>query len=281
LFDQICELPEYYPTRVEMGILRAQAPEISRWVGARVRVVEFGSGSGRKTESLLSCLDRPREYVPVDICSPQLFRSATALKHLFPGLTVSPVVADYSQPLPCQLDRDVARTVCFFPGSSIGNFEPLEAVAFLIRAARLAGPGGGLLIGVDLKKDPGVLNRAYNDAAGVTAAFNRNVLAHVNLLCDADFEPSRFGHVAFYNENCGRIEMHLESAVHQVGRLGAASHRPTDIELAKGECIRTEHSYKYDVDQFRGLAAEAGWIWRHTWLDAERWFSVHAFDLLA
>jgi L-histidine N-alpha-methyltransferase len=278
LFERICGLPEYYPTRTEIGILRASAGAISRWVGAGARVVEFGSGSGRKTRLLLSALDRPQEYVPVDICSPQLLRSAAALKRAFPGLAVTPVSADYTAPLAYQPSPEVARTICFFPGSSIGNFEPLEAVAFLRRAARSAGPDGGLLIGVDLKKARSVLEPAYNDAAGLTAAFNRNILVHVNALCDAEFNPARFAHVAFYNDRPGRIEMHLRSLARQTVRLGAATEGPALVQLERGELIRTEHSYKYDVEQFRELATHAGWAWRQTWVDSRRWFSVHAFD---
>jgi dimethylhistidine N-methyltransferase len=261
-----------------MGILRASTGAISRWVGTGARVVEFGSGSGRKTRLLLSALDHPREYVPIDICSPQLLRNAAALRRVFPGVAVTPVSADYTVPLAYQPSPDVARTIYFFPGSSIGNFEPLEAVAFLRRAARNAGPDGGLLIGVDLKKARSVLEPAYNDAAGLTAAFNRNILVHVNALCDAEFNPARFEHVAFYNHQPGRIEMHLRSLAQQTIRLGAAEDGPALVQFARGERLRTEHSYKYDVDQFRELATHAGWAWRHTWLDSRRWFSVHAFD---
>lgn len=277
LFQRICTLDEYYPTRTEIGILERHSATIRGWIGAGARIVEFGSGSGQKTRLLLRHLRDPHEYVPIDICAPQLFANACSLRRTFPGLAVKPVHGDYMSRVSLPPNGRARRTVVFFPGSTIGNFEPLEAGAFLRRAADLAGPGGGLLIGVDLQKPVAVLERAYNDAAGVTAAFNRNILAHVNALCGADFALSRFEHVAFYDAGTSRIEMHLRSVAPQTVTLGDAR----VIPLARGELIATEHSYKYDVDEFRELVREAGFVWRHTWLDARRWFSVHAFDVEA
>lgn len=280
LFDQICALPEYYPTRTETGILRTYMDEISHWAGAGARVVEFGSGSGEKTHLLLEHLRAPREYVPIDICDPQLLRNAESLRLAFPGLVVSPVHADYTKPLRLlHHDPDAQRTIVFFPGSTIGNFEPREAVAFLKRAAHVAGGNGGLLIGVDLRKDPDILDRAYNDAMGITAAFNLNILAHINAVCDADFDPSKFEHLAFYNSEAGRIEMHLRSTAAQTVMLHGVSGGPVAIELEDGELIGTEHSYKYEAEAFRTLASAAGFISRHTWIDPQGWFSIHAFDV--
>jgi L-histidine N-alpha-methyltransferase len=279
LFDQICALPEYYPTRTETGILRNHVDEISRWAGAGARVVEFGSGSGEKTRLLLEHLHQPSEYVPIDICHPQLLRNAESLRLAFPALEVSPLHADYTRPVRLRPNLDAQRTIVFFPGSTIGNFEPREAVAFLRRAAQLASGGGGLLIGVDLKKDPDVLDRAYNDAMGITAEFNLNIMTHINALCGADFDASRFEHLAFYNAQASRIEMHLRSTAPQTVTLSAVPGGPVVIELQDGELIKTEHSYKYDADEFRLLASAAGFVSRRTWIDARRWFSVHAFDI--
>lgn len=275
LFQRICTLAEYYPTRTEIGILERHSGAIRGWIGPDTRLVEFGSGSGQKTRLLLRHLHEPHEYVPIDICAPQLVANARSLRRTFPGLVVKPVHGDYTSRVSLYPNGRARRTVVFFPGSTIGNFEPLEASAFLRRAADLAGPAGGLLIGVDLQKPVAVLERAYNDAAGVTAAFNRNILAHVNVLCGADFDLSRFEHVAFYDARASRIEMHLRSVTAQTVTLGYAR----VLQLARGELIATEHSYKYDVDEFRELVREAGFVWRHTWLDARRWFSVHAFDV--
>lgn len=280
LFEQICTLPEYYPTRTETEILRTSVHEISLWAGAGARVIEFGSGSGDKTRLLLEHLREPREYVPIDISYAQLLRNAESLRLDFPELVVAPVHADYTKPLRLlHGEPDAQRTIVFFPGSTIGNFEPREAVAFLRRAAQLAGGNGGLLIGVDLRKDPDILDRAYNDALGITAAFNLNILEHVNAVCGADFDPSKFEHLAFYNSEAGRIEMHLRSTEAQTVILHGVSGGPVAIQLGDGELIGTEHSYKYDADEFRALASSAGFISRHTWTDPENWFSIHAFDV--
>lgn len=280
LFEEICRLEEYYPTRTEVGILRQYRHAVRAWVGKHARIVEYGSGSGEKTQVLLDQLDTPREYVPIDICLPQLIHNADRLRRAYPRLRVSPLHADYTRRLRLPLNGggSAARTVVFFPGSTIGNFEPLEAVGFLRRAAELAQPGGGLLIGVDLKKPARILERAYNDARGVTAAFNLNILAHLNALCGADFRVEQFEHVAFY-DGTRRIEMHLRSLVPQRVTLPAAPVGALTIDLDRGEMVQTEHSYKYDVEEFRDLARNAGFEPRHTWLDARRWFGVFAFDV--
>ena len=278
LFDRICALDEYYPTRTEVGILREHLPEIATWAGRGTRIVEFGSGSGLKTRLLLRSLDQPREYLPVDINAPQLGDNAALLRRDFPTLQVTPVPGDYAARLRLPHNLEAKRTIIFFPGSTIGNFEPAEALAFLQHARGLAGREGGLVIGVDLKKDRATLERAYNDALGVTAAFNLNVLAHVNALADADFDLSGFEHVAFYNERASRIEMHLRSSRRQTVTLGGARQGPVVLHLHRGEQILTEHSYKYGVEEFRELAAQAGFVPRDSWTDARRWFSVQVFD---
>jgi dimethylhistidine N-methyltransferase len=280
LFEEICRLDEYYPTRTEIGILERHRYAICHWVGKNARVIEYGSGSGEKTRLLLDHLETPLQYVPIDICLPQLMHNADHLRRAYPHVHVRPLHADYTHRLRVPANGRAARTVAFFPGSTIGNFEPLDAAAFLRRAAELAGPGGGLLIGVDLKKPVAILERAYNDARGITAAFNLNILAHVNALCGADFSASRFEHVAFY-DGARRIEMHLRSLVPQRVTLRSARARegPLVIDVEQGELLRTEHCYKYDVDEFRDLVREAGFEPRYTWLDRQRWFGVYAFDV--
>lgn len=279
LFEQICALPEYYPTRAELGILRARSDEMADWIGPRARIIEFGSGSGDKTRVLLRQLQQPGEYVPIDISETQLRTFAEALETDLPGLRVRPVCADYTQPLTLpHATEPFARTIVFFPGSTIGNFEPDEAVAFLRNAQRTAGTGGGLLIGVDLRKDRATLEHAYNDAAGVTAAFNLNMLTHVNRICDADFDIGRFVHRAIYDEARGRIEMHLVSCERQWVTLAQYSPNPERVPFAADEQIITEYSYKYDIAGFQELAHAAGFRPRAVWTDAQHLFSVHAFD---
>lgn len=272
LFEEITTLEEYYPTRTELKILNEQGGAIADWVGPRARIVEFGSGSGDKTYVLLGKLHEPAEYIPIDISEAQLFDFAEELDRTLPGLKVTPLAADYTQPI--DLPPSPYRTVVFFPGSTIGNFEPQDAKAFLKNAARI----GDLLIGVDLRKDRITLERAYNDARGVTAAFNRNILAHINRLCDADFDVSKWQHRAIYNEEQGRIEMHLVSLIRQYATLARHGAHPVTFAFEQGEPIVTEYSYKYDIEGFRALAREAGYKPSAVWTDPANRFSVHAFD---
>jgi dimethylhistidine N-methyltransferase len=283
LFEAITALPEYYPTRTEIAILRQHAPAIARWIGPGARVVEFGSGRGEKARLLLSALTDPAEYVPVDIAEPQLLHLAESLRADFPGLAVQPVSADFTQQpeLPAPEVAGRGRTIVFFPGSTIGNFEPAEAGTFLRYAAHVAGPGGGLLIGADLQKDIAVLERAYDDAAGVTAAFDLNVLQHVNRLLGADFDPESFRHRALYDPDAGRIEMHLVSTTPQRVRLRPPGGAEVEIDFAAGEPIVTEYSYKYTPDGFAALAGSAGFVVRQRWSDDAGWFGVFAFDRAA
>ena len=273
LFERICTLPEYYPTRTELGILRAHAAAIAAWAGPNARIIEFGSGSGAKTRVLLESLERPSEYIPIDIATGQLERLAQELVNAprLKGLRVNPISQDYA--LPVVLPDSPQRSIVFFPGSTIGNFEPADAAAFMRRAARLAGRGGGLLIGVDLRKDAAMLERAYNDSQGVTAAFNLNILAHINRVCAADFDLSRFEHRALYNEQHGRIEMYLVSREPQVITV---ADKPVSFEA--NETILTEYSYKYDIADFQELARSAGFTPAAVWTDPTHWFSVQAYD---
>jgi dimethylhistidine N-methyltransferase len=271
LFEAICELEEYYPTRTEMKILRRNIRDIASMAGPRCNLVDLGSGSGIKTRLLLDCLEQPASYVPIDVAREQLLECAARLAQDYPGLAVLPVCADYTKvfQLP-EFPPGSEQTVLFFPGSTIGNFEPEDAVEFLARMGEICGARGGLLIGVDLKKDPRVLNPAYNDSQGVTAEFNLNILARANRELEARFDLAQFRHHAFYNEAAGRIEMHLVSRRRQVVAVNG-----TRFFFAEGESIVTEHSYKYSPDEIRRLAAWAGLKVVRCWTDEERWFSVN------
>lgn len=266
LFDRICELPEYYPTRTELGLLDRHAGDIARRIGPGVEVVEFGAGSLRKVRLLLDALERPAGLLPIDISAEHLHASAAQLQRDRPGLVVRPVAADFTQDFALPPAR--GPRVGFFPGSSIGNFEPEEAAALLARMAPWL--DGGLLIGVDLVKEPDLLHAAYNDAQGVTARFNRNVLARANLELGADFNLARWAHSAFFHPPLQRIEMHLISRCDQVVHLCGHA-----LPIAEGESIHTENSYKYTVAGFQRLAESAGFRPEAVWLDARRWFSLH------
>jgi dimethylhistidine N-methyltransferase len=270
LFDQICGLGEYYPTRTEMRIMRRHAGDIAVALGPRCLLIEYGSGSSTKTRVLLDHLADPAGYVPIDISRTHLMRSAGALAAGYPGLTVLPVCSDYTTPfdLP-DCGARPASVAAYFPGSTIGNFEPAEAVAFMAGVRRQCGHGSGLLIGVDLKKDPAVLHAAYNDAAGVTAAFNLNLLRRINAELDGTFDLAAFHHYAHYNPDLGRVEMHLISGRAQDARVGASV-----FSFDHGESIHTESCYKYTTEEFGELAAAAGYRVASVWLDDRKWFSV-------
>jgi len=273
LFDRICTLPEYYPTRTEVGILERHAAEMAGLMEGHIDLVEFGAGSLRKVRLLLDGL-RLRNcdcrYVPIDISGDHLRSAARQLSADFPALQICPVVCDYTalSTLP-ETEGVGQRRIGFFPGSTLGNMSPAEAHAFLSRAASLLS-GGGLLIGVDLVKDPALLHAAYNDAQGVTAAFNLNLLARANRELDADFDLSGFAHHALYQPVLQRIEMHLVSKRRQCVTIGDAQYM-----FDEGESIHTENSYKFTMDGFRQLATRAGFVPEATWLDARRSFSVH------
>ena len=252
LFESITELPEYYLTRTETGILNDNRADLVRWVGSDACLVEYGSGSSAKTRILLEAC-RPAAYVPVDISRGQLLASARQIYEDFGDLAVYPTCADYGQPFALPSITAGLRKVGFFPGSTIGNIEPVEVPGFLKGVARVLGPGGRFIVGVDTKKAESMLNAAYNDAAGVTRAFNLNMLRHINVIAGADFDSTRFEHEALYNRERGRVEMYLTSTERQTVRVNGAF-----IEFGRGERIHTEHSYKYDADEFASLAEQAG-----------------------
>lgn len=268
LFEQICELPEYYLTRTELAITRAHAAELAAVCGLRVAFVELGSGSSTKTRQILHHLRAPAAYVPVDISRVHLLTSAEALAYEFPRLPIFPVCADFTRPLPA-LELGADRTVIYFPGSTLGNFSEAEAVALLRNLADHIGDHGGIIIGVDQGKDTHALERAYNDSRGVTAAFNLNLLARVNRELGADFDLDAFHHRAIYDPAHHRVEMHLVSRRAQTVRLG-----PRVFHFRDGETIRSECSHKYSREQFSALAASAGLRVRQVWSDPNDLFCV-------
>lgn len=271
LFEAICELPEYYPTRTELALMREHAADMAAQLESGSVLIEFGSGASVKTETLLRTLC-PAAYVPVDIAADALRASMARLAKDFPQLPIIAVCADYMQPLRVpELDRlKASRRTIYFPGSTIGNLTPEEAQGFLNRARSLAGEGGTMLIGVDLKKDPEMLRAAYDDARGVTAEFNLNLLRRINRELAADFDLAQFRHVALYNTMAGRIEMHLESLRAQTVTVSGRT-----FAFGAGERMHTENSCKYSVEDFRRLAQAAGFNPVKAWIDADRLFSVH------
>ncbi|MEW6766081.1 MAG: L-histidine N(alpha)-methyltransferase [Pseudomonadota bacterium] len=269
LFEVICALPEYYLTRTETAILHDCAEEVAAIVGQQGLLVELGSGASRKVRLLLETL-QPASYLGIDISRDFLRESAQQLARDYPGLEVHAAWADFSRPFTLPAEITGGLPMAFFPGSSIGNCEPIQARALLSRIARLIGHGGHLLIGVDLQKDRDVMEAAYNDAQGVTAAFNRNVLIHIREALDAELNEEAFYHQAYYDETHGRIEMHLISETRQTIRIGSRV-----FHFAEGEGIHTENSHKYTVDGFHRLAGESGFAPERVWTDPDRLFSVH------
>ena len=275
LFDAITRLPEYYPTRTEIGILRKHGEAIAEHLGQDTVLIELGSGSPQKIRVLLDSL-RPAVYMPVDISSEHLRDSASHIARDYPDVQVEAVCADYTDGLQLPRIPGEASRAAFFPGSSIGNFEPPAAVDLLRDVGRDLGPGGAMLIGVDLKKDREQLDAAYNDSQQITAAFNLNLLTRINREADADFDSDRFYHRAFYNEAKGRIEMHLKSTCAQQVRVFSQY-----FQFDTGETIHTENSYKYNVKEFHELAAQAGYVVEQVWTDPDELFSVHCLRVIA
>ncbi len=271
LFDQICELEEYYPTRTELGIMRDRVSEIARTVGPDTLLVEYGSGSSTKTRLLLDALPDLMGYVPIDISRKHLLATGERLRANYQELEVMPLVADFTRPLrlPSPV-RKPRRTVIYFPGSTIGNFTIPEARGFLSRAAELAGAHGGLLIGVDLEKDPSILEPAYDDRKGVTAAFNLNLLARINRELGGTFDLSGFRHRAAWDGARRRMELSLVSVRAQVAMVNGQR-----VAFREGESIVTEYSHKYTLERFRHLARSAGWRVDRVWTDRDDLFSVH------
>jgi L-histidine Nalpha-methyltransferase len=275
LFERICRLPEYYPTRAELALTCRNIAAIKRFAGRDCELIEYGSGAGVKSRLLIHSL-RPSVYVPVDISEHALAGATRRLAREFPGLRVTAVAGDFSQPLrlPLQRARSGGRRIVYFPGSTIGNLTPQEAQAFLRMTRGQVGRAGAMLVGVDLKKDANALHAAYNDSRGVTAAFNLNLLARINRELGADFDLLRFRHYAFYNPQLGRIEMHLVSLARQSVTVGG--HR---FAFESGETIHTENSCKYSVEEFSLLAADAGFRAAKVWQDAKKRFAL--FGLVA
>jgi L-histidine N-alpha-methyltransferase len=269
LFERICQLDEYYLTRDEITILREHAPAIARLIGPHADIVEFGAGSPLKARIVLDALASPARYLPMDLSIAHLDGAARQLERAYPGLSVEPLAADFARPLELPPRRAAkGRRVGLFLGSTIGNFSPGQAYEFLAATAR-ALVGGGLLVGVDLVKDPDVLHRAYNDAQGVTAAFNRNLLVRANRELGADFDPASFQHYAFYQPQAQRVEMHLVSARRQTVHVGGHA-----FEFAQGESLHTENSYKYTTEGFFEMAQRAGFAPGPVWTDPQQRFSV-------
>jgi dimethylhistidine N-methyltransferase len=276
LFDQICQLDEYYLTRAELAIMDEFAPEMGRQIGPGVMLVEYGSGSSVKTRYLLDSLPEPVAYVPVDVSYEHLHHTAAELQRDYPRIEVLPVCADFTENFALPVaTRSWTHAAVYFPGSTIGNFVPTRAAELLGQIAELCGTGGGLLVGIDLKKDVARIHAAYNDRRGVTARFNRNLLARINRELDGDFDLAEFAHRATYNELLGRVEIELVSRRDQVATVDGEA-----FEFAAGESILTEYSHKYSVEEFSGLAAAAGLTLRRQWNDRRGDFAVLHFAIV-
>lgn len=273
IFDAICETGEYYVTRTEIDILTTHRDEIIDLIGTGCLLVEPGSGSSQKVRVLLEAL-RPHAYLPLDISRDYLQYAAQELADEYPWLEVHAACIDYTKPIDLSFAPEQSRKVGFFPGSSIGNFEPNQAISFLRNIAHMVQPNGGLLIGVDLKKDPDVLNAAYNDSEGITADFNLNLLGRINRELDANFDVNKFSHQAYYNSKQGRIEMHLVAQKSQTVDTHSQS-----FHFKAGDSIHTENSYKYHIEEFQALACNAGFQAIRAWTDPDNLFSVHFFEV--
>lgn len=273
LFDQICDTPEYYPTRTEAAILEAHAQEILDAAGRHVVLAELGSGASRKTRIMLEALlaHGDRTYLPVDVSRRFLDEVADGLRADFPRLRVEPIAAEYRDGLK-QIGAHPGQKLVMFLGSSIGNFEPKEQEQLLAAAHAALAPGDCFLLGTDLVKDPSVLHAAYNDEAGVTAAFNLNILQHLNDKLDGNADLSGFAHEAFWNAEKSRIEMHLRSQRDQTLRFAAADF---EVELTEGETIHTENSYKFTPERVAAMVDAAGWTLERSWTDSNTWFGLH------
>lgn len=269
LFEEICKVPEYYPTRTELSILEQNAPTLASQVGSKAALIEYGSGSGEKVQYLLDNLTSPAAYIPVDVSREQLLEVAANRSVEYPSLPILPICADYTQPFDFPQLSTESRRVAFFPGSTIGNFHPNEAAAFLRQIRQTIMQEGKLILGVDRRKDSAVLDAAYNDRAGLTAAFNLNILAHLNRELAATFDLSNFRHIAFFNDAASRIEMHLESLTsHRVVIAGQV------IDFEAGETIHTECSYKYDEESLAELVKDSGFHIDALYTDPREWFWI-------
>lgn len=276
LFDQICQTPEYYPTRTELGLLAQHGADIASAVGPECLVVEYGAGSSLKIRQLLSALDRPAGYVAVDISRDYLRSQMSGLAADMPEIAIGAICADFTKGfrLPADTAQLGTRRLGFLPGSTIGNFTPHDAQTLLERSTKLLGKGGQFLIGVDLKKPKHILDAAYDDGAGVTAAFNLNLLTRMKNELGAELDQDGFAHVAFYNGEQGRVEMHLEARGPQTIRL-----KDQSFDFDDGERIHTESSYKYEPEEFAAMARAAGFTSRGLWTDKDGLFSLHLLEV--
>lgn len=274
LFDQICKLEEYYPTRTEMAILETHAEEIASLCGDNVSLIELGSGSSKKIRILLDAM-KPSAYLPLDISKDHLISSSHQLAEDYPWLEVHAACVDYSTAWKLPYQSGLGKRVAFFPGSSIGNFNPENALNLLKEVAQLVGKNGDLLVGVDRIKADKILNAAYNDSKGITAKFNLNLLTRINNDLNANFNVEQFKHHAFFNQKLNRIEMHLISTVAQSVEIAGKT-----FNFEKDETIHTENSYKYSYDSFLELAAKAGFKCRQHWSDDQDWFSVFLLEVI-
>ena len=274
LFEQICVQPEYYLTRTELGILQEHVSDIATAIGPRALLVEYGSGAGIKTRLLLDALVDPVGYVPVEISATALDASIENLAEEFPEVDMLPVAADFTQPVDLPSPDQIARrTVVFFPGSTLGNFEQREAIALLHTMRTEMGRDGAAIVGIDLKKDAAILEAAYNDAAGVTRDFTLNLLTRINRELDADFDLGQFRHRAHYNALAGRIETHIVSRIEQTVRVGERH-----IPFARDEAMLVEYSCKYSQEDFAAMAAKAGLRVTRSWTDSQQWFAVQMLE---
>lgn len=278
LFDEICELPEYYPTRTEIALLIEISADLARHIGPYAHIIEYGCGSVKKVRPLLDALDRPAAYVAVDISRDHLLEAARTLAADYPTLDVHAVCADFTKPFKVRPPhhRPNARRVGFFPGSTLGNFKPDDAHRFLAHAVEFLGPGGAMVIGIDLKKEASILDAAYNDSKGITAAFNLNLLYRINRELGADFDVAKFRHGAHYNAAKGRVEMHLYSMADQAVHVNGSIFR-----FSEGESIHTENSHKYGIGEFHRLAQKAGFVPGKVWTDEAQLFSIHYLTIPA
>jgi dimethylhistidine N-methyltransferase len=274
LFDSICDLPEYYITRTELQIMRSHAEEMASFIGPNAALIEFGSGTSLKTRLLLDRLVSAAAYIPVDIARDHLLDAAGMLARDYPDLRIIPVCADFTRPfdLPSAV-FSASKRVMYFPGSTLGNFLKPEALALLSRMREMVGKSGAVLIGIDLRKDPRILERAYDDSSGVTAEFNMNALRHLNRELGSDFDLSGYEHHAVWVDEESRIEMHLVAKRDQTVHLGGES-----LKIKRGEHVRTEYCHKYTLDSFADLAAMAGLSVSRVWMDPEKQFSVQLLE---
>ncbi|MCB0283253.1 MAG: L-histidine N(alpha)-methyltransferase [Calditrichaeota bacterium] len=274
LFEEICNLEEYYITRTELEIMKENISDISEILGKKLMFIEYGSGSSEKIKIILDQVKGINVYVPIDISCRHLAKSAAQIASEYNHLEVIPVCADYSKPFEIPEPKsEIKHRIVYFPGSTIGNFHPQDARVFLEKIVKVAGENGGLLIGVDLKKNKTILDKAYNDARGVTAEFNLNQLTHINRELGSNFNLDKFKHKAFYNEEKGRVEMHLESLDDQRVKLNGKV-----FDFNRGERIWTESSYKYSLKEFEQLAQSAGFRVRKVWTDEKELFSVQYLE---